>query len=191
MCLQLLQRQVFGVSVQGKVEEKFQLLQSLEFSQGELFFVPDPHIWAETVQDAAYNSFWIPVNARRLSARGFPMQSDELAEELLKNHLQDFLAATLSDDALCSAAVAATTDVLCSTIAAASLAFVYLAERAVEDGLQASGLYFLLYSSKSEREDLAFSRSPRGAEAKPAIFVREQHAGTHERIRAMAWPWAS
>ena len=103
------------------------------------------------------------------------MPPDELAEELLKNHLQDFLAATLSDDALCSAAVAASTDVLCSTIAAANLA-----KRGVEDGLEASGLCFLFDSSKSEREDLAFSRSPRGAEAKPAIFVREQHAGTHE-----------
>ena len=84
MCLELVDREVLGVRVQGDIEDEFQLLHRLEFRQGKLLWVPEVQVCAEALEDGIDRPFWVPESAWRLRGRGFTEAPHALPKEALQ-----------------------------------------------------------------------------------------------------------
>ena len=105
MCLELVDREILGVRVQGNIEDEFQLLHRLEFRQGKLLWVPEVQVCAEALEDGTDRPFWVSESAWCLRGRGFTKASYALPKEALEIDLHEPLPPSLVYGVLCSTAL--------------------------------------------------------------------------------------
>ena len=102
MCLELVDREILDVRVQGDIADEFRLLHRLEVRKGKLFWVPEAQVCAEAFEDGTDRPFWVSESAWCLRERGFTKTSYALPKETLQIDLHEPLPPSLMACSLAS-----------------------------------------------------------------------------------------